>query len=252
MNTHFQRAIGLALAAGALLLAGATVADAQQRTLHAIHSSSAYPMAFKQGDGPSQGFLLDVCGAIAADNGWAIDYQAMPFADMTPAIATGKADLICSTFSYTAERATQMAFTPSLLDFGEGMIVPKSDTTAYKTWAEVKDVPVGSLKGSTILAGLQKSGASNVHIYDTSDAVAAAVVAGEIKAGFSAQPVWAYMLQHGYPELRLVESYQPSVIGPVNIAVRKDDAELLAAVNASLAKLGGDGSLRKFRAAWGF
>ena len=45
--------------------------------------------------------------------------------------------------------------------------------------------------------------------------------------------------------MRLVKSFKPTVVGSVGIGVRKSDAELLAKIDASLAKLKADGTLEK-------
>jgi polar amino acid transport system substrate-binding protein len=54
-----------------------------------------------------------------------------------------------------------------------------------------------------------------------------------------------------FPEVRLVQSYKPMTVGTVAIGVRKSDQELLAKVNASLAKLKANGTLAKILDKWG-
>ena len=159
--------------------------------------------------------------------------------------------MICHSFSYTPERAEQVSFTPPYYEAGEGMVVLKTDMTPYQSWAEVRDQPVGTIRGSSYHAAMERSGIfTNLRPYDNGPQGLAAVAAGEIKAFFNLRPILAYLLRNGYPELQLVEGYQPSVVGTFNIAVRKDDPELLAAVNASLAKLAADGAIRRILAKW--
>src|SRR3546814_20600634 len=51
---------------------------------------------------------------------------------------------------------------------------------------------------------------------------------GRIKAGFGDKPILAYQLSQGkYPDVRLVESYESVVAGPVGIGVRHEDDALL-------------------------
>ena len=57
--------------------------------------------------------------------------------------------------------------------------------------------------------------------------------------------------QGGFPEVRLVESYKPTIIGTVSIGVRKTDSELLQKINASLAKLKANGAVDKILDKWG-
>ena len=78
------------------------------------------------------------------------------------------------------------------------------------------------------------------------------VNAGRLKAGFADYPIVAYNLQQGnFPDVRLVKGYKPTVVGSVGIGVRKGDAELLKKINASLAKLKADGTVKKILAKWG-
>jgi polar amino acid transport system substrate-binding protein len=78
------------------------------------------------------------------------------------------------------------------------------------------------------------------------------VNAGRLKAGFADFPILAYNLKQGnFAEVRLVDSYKPVTVGTVAIGVRKSDAELLAKINASLAKLKANGSIAKILEKWG-
>jgi polar amino acid transport system substrate-binding protein len=77
---------------------------------------------------------------------------------------------------------------------------------------------------------------------------------GRLKAGFADFPILAYNIkQGGFPEVRLVDSYKPTVIGTVAIGVRKGDQELLTKINASLAKLKAkaNGTVDKILDKWG-
>ncbi|MFL5168879.1 MAG: substrate-binding periplasmic protein, partial [Microvirga sp.] len=53
------------------------------------------------------------------------------------------------------------------------------------------------------------------------------------------------------PEVRLVNSYKPMVVGSVGIGVRKSDQELLKKINAGLSKIKADGTLKQILAKWG-
>jgi polar amino acid transport system substrate-binding protein len=75
---------------------------------------------------------------------------------------------------------------------------------------------------------------------------------GRLKAGFADYPILAYNLkQGGFPEVRLVESYKPTVVGTVGIGVRKSDQDLLKKINASLTKLKANGAVDKILEKWG-
>jgi polar amino acid transport system substrate-binding protein len=91
-----------------------------------------------------------------------------------------------------------------------------------------------------------------VKIYKTIPDILADVNAGRIQAGFADMPIAAYNIQQGlFPQVRLVNSYVPTISGSVGIGVRKGETELLKKVNVALAKLKADGTLAKILAKWG-
>ncbi len=89
-------------------------------------------------------------------------------------------------------------------------------------------------------------------VYDNIPDILRDVNAGRLKAGFADYPILAYNLQQGnFAEVRLVDGYKPVTVGTVAIGVRKSDTELLKKINASLAKLKGNGSIAKILEKWG-
>ncbi len=112
---------------------------------------------------------------------------------------------------------------------------------------------VGAQVGTAFVDALKKSGLfREVKAYDTIPDILRDVNTGRFKAGFADYPILAYNLkQGGFPEVRLVESYKPAMVGTVGIGVRKGDQELLDKVNTSLAKLKADGTVDKILDKWG-
>ena len=63
--------------------------------------------------------------------------------------------------------------------------------------------------------------------------------------------VAAYQLGLGtHPEVRLVGSYEPRMVGSIGIGVRKGDGDLLARVNQSLARLKANGTIDRILGGW--
>jgi polar amino acid transport system substrate-binding protein len=83
-------------------------------------------------------------------------------------------------------------------------------------------------------------------IFDTVQDVWAAVASGQVKAGVTAGADTIFAAKQGeIPKLRVVSTYQsPSPIPRVGIAVRKGNSDLLTKINASLAKLEADGTVK--------
>ena len=194
------------------------------------------------------GVFVDLTHAIAKDAGLTVQYQVMTFADLIPALTSGKIDVIATEMAITPARAEQVDFSNPVYNAPrEVVVVPASDKTAYQNLADLKNVPVGVQKGSIQQALIQRTGGfSDVKVYDTVHDVWSAVASGQVKAGVTAGADTIFAAKQGeLPNLRIVSSYQsPSPIPRVGIAVRKGDGELLAKINRSLAKLEADGTVK--------
>jgi polar amino acid transport system substrate-binding protein len=194
------------------------------------------------------GVFVDLTNAIAKDAGLPVQYQVMIFADLIPALSSGKIDVIATEMAITPARAEQVDFSNPVYNAPrEAVVVLASDTTAYRNLADLKNLPVGVQKGSIQLSLLQKTGGfSEIKVYDTVKDAWSAVVSGQVKAAVTAGGDTIFAAKQGeLPNLRIVSSCQsPSPIPRVGIAVRKGNSELLGKINRSLAKLEADGTVK--------
>ena len=202
------------------------------------------------------GICIDLMNAIAKDAGFQVQYEVMNFADLIPAVSSGRIDLIATNMSITPERRQQVDFSnPFAYGLPEVVVVLASDTTAYRTLADLKGLPVGAQKGSIQLALLQKTGGfSEIKVYDTEQDAWAAVASGAVRAAVMPGTVTMYAVKQGQlpNTLRIVRSYQsPSARPQVGIAVKKGNSELLAKINNSLARLKADGTVKAIFSKYG-
>ncbi len=200
-----------------------------------------------------EGVMVDLIKEIGKDAGFKVEIEGMQFSTLIPSLTSNKIDIIAAAMYITAPRKEVIDFSGPVYTYGEGLIVPKSDTKDYKEFADLKGADVGAQKGTAFIEPLQKTGLfTEVKIYDTIPAILADVNTGRLKAGFADKPILAYNIKQGlFPEVRLVNSYVSTIVGSVGIGVRKSDGELLAKINASLDKLTRDGTLKKILAKWG-
>jgi polar amino acid transport system substrate-binding protein len=195
------------------------------------------------------GVAVDLSRAISKQIGVPIDYQPMIFADLIPAVDSGKIDLIATNMAITPAREQQVDFSrPYYNALPEALVVQSSDATPYHTLADLKGLPVGAQKGSIQLALLQKIGGfSEIKICDTQKDAWEAVASGQIKATITPGVETHYAaktgdLPHG---ARIVDTYQSASPKPrAALAVKKGNGELLGKINAALATLEADGTLK--------
>jgi polar amino acid transport system substrate-binding protein len=242
------------------------IATAALAGLALAHPAQAQP-ALKVGSTPTgipftfldtktntiQGVMVDLVAAVGKDAGFAVAIEPMQFSTLIASLTSGKIDIISAAMYITPARKEVIDFSEAVYSYGEGLVVPKSDTKDYVGFADLKGETVGAQVGTVYVDPLKKTGLfAEVKIYDAIPDILRDVNTGRLKAGFADYPILAYNLQQGlFPDVRLVKSYKATVLGSIGIGVRKSDGELLKKIDASLAKLKADGTLKQILAKWG-
>jgi len=200
-----------------------------------------------------QGIMVDLITEIGKDAGFQVQIEPMQFSTLIAALTANKIDIISAAMFITPARKEVIDFSEPFYTYGEGLLVPKTDTKNYVSQEDLKGEVVGAQVGTAFVDALKKTGLfAEVKAYDTIADILRDVNTGRLKAGFGDYPILAYNLkQGGFPEARIVESYKPATVGSVGIGVRKGDAELLAKINASLAKLKAKGTTTRILEKWG-
>src|SRR5258705_2301541 len=240
-------------AMAAVVLTAAMPASAQQ-ALKVGSTPTGIPFTFLDTKTNSiQGIMVDLITEIGKDAGFAVQIEPMQFSALIPSLTSNKIDIISAAMFATAARKEVIDFSDAVYTYGEGLLVPKTDKNEYSTPEALKGEVVGAQVSTAFVDALLKTGLfSEVKVYDTIPDILRDVNTGRLKAGFADYPILAYNLkQGGFPEVRLVESYKPTIVGTVGIGVRKADQELLQKINVSLAKLKANGAVDKTLDTWG-
>lgn len=200
-----------------------------------------------------QGVMVDLITEVGKDGGFGVKIEPMAFSALIPSLTSDKIDLIAAAMYITPKRQEVISFSEPVYTYGEGLVVPASDTKDYKEFADLKGETVGAQVGTAYVEPLQRSGLfAEVKIYESIQNILSDVNSGRLKAGFADYPIVAYHLQQGlFPEVRLVKSMKSTMTGSVGIGVNKSNEELLKKVNASLAKLQANGKVDEILAKWG-
>ena len=199
-----------------------------------------------------QGVMVDIITEIGKDAGFEVKIEPMAFSALIPALTSGKIDLIAAAMYITPPRQEVINFSQPVYTYGEGLVVPASDTKEYKEFADLKGEIVGAQIGTAYIAPLQKTGLfADVKVYDTIQDILRDVSSGRLKAGFADYPILAYQIQQGLvPGVRLVKSMKSTMPGSVGIGVGKSNEALLNKVNTSLAKLKANGTIDAILKKW--
>jgi polar amino acid transport system substrate-binding protein len=200
-----------------------------------------------------EGVMVDIIKAVGKQAGFEVQIEPMAFSALIGSLTSKRIDLVSAAMFITPQRQQVVSFSDPVYTYGEGLMVPKSDTKQYKSFDDMKGMTVGVQVGTAFVEPIQKSGVfKEVKLYDNPPDMMRDANAGRIQGGFMDYPIAAYTLKQGnYPNLRMVDSYQPKVTGSVGIAARKDDTELVNKVNAALKVLKANGTIDGILKKWG-
>ena len=213
-------------------------------TLVVAMSPDFAPMEFydtaKSGDDAIVGFDVILATFVAKELGMKLKIDPMSFDASMAAVASGNADLAISGFSWTAERAETFLISDYYVageNETEQILITKAGTTinAETDFAGMKiGAQGGSLQELLVEEQLVTKGAE-LELYININDAATALATGEIDAlavaygNGEALASEDIVLSDFYFEVE--EKYKNNVI-----LLNKEDAELLEAVNAALAK----------------
>lgn len=247
--TQMMRGAVLALTASAAFTGQALA----QETFKVGSTPSGVPFTFLDvKTNEIDGVMVDIINAVGAEEGFSTDIEATQWSALIPSLTSGKIDIIAAAMYATEERAKVVAFSDPVYSYGEGLFVPKDDTTAYATLDDLEGKVVGAQVGTAYVAPLQANDKlKEVRVYDTIADIMRDVSLGRIDAGFGDRPIVAYQLSQGASDVRLVPEYESTIVGDVAIAVRQDEPELLARLNSGIAKIKKAGKLDEIVAEWG-
>lgn len=202
--------------------------------------------------GKLSGVMIDVANAVGEEAGFKPNLMSIPFSSLVPALQTKKIDVISSAFSKSAEREKVVDFTQTVFHYGEGVVVPASDNTDYKTLTDLKGKTVGVQIGVIYVEPLKKTiGPNNVKMYDSMNDMINDVNLGRVQVAMGDGPIMAYIVNEQHAKgVRFVKDYKPSLSTTVGLAVRKDDTSRLNSLNSALTKLKDNGTIKAILAKW--
>lgn len=235
--------LGLALAIGC----GGGAGDASRLV---VGTEATFP-PFEMTDesGKIVGFDVDLIEAIAADQGLTLEWRNMEFDSLIAALQAGNIDLAVSGLSITEARRQQVAFTEPYLEAGLVMAVAAGNQTVHGVEdlaGQVVAVQQGAT-GATLAESLKADGKIGALKYFPNVSVAMMEIAnGGAVALINDRPVTeAYAAQRPGVVRILPDVLQSDAYG---FAVAKGRPELLAQLNAGLARVKAAGLIERLEA----
>ena len=241
----FFRSVAAALLIG--LAAGAVQA---QETLK-LGTEGAYPpFNFIDSAGKVTGFDVEIGQALCAKMNVKCDVVAQDWDGIIPGLLAKKYDFIIASMFITEERKKQVNFTDPYYLAAMTAVAPKEtdikDFTADGLEGKIVGVQVGTTQAEYAHKVFTKS---EIREYPTQDEVNLDLAAGRIDAQVGDMlPMleWTTKTEDGKCcELKGEPITDPAFVGEgVGIAIRKEDTDLLAKMNAALKEIRADGTYK--------
>ena len=238
---------------GALALASiADCAQAQAQEVVRVGLQEAEPGVIRN-NSQLGGRDIEMWDAIAKDARLRLTYVIMNnVPTLLAAMAEGKMDVVGTGVSRTPDMQSKYHLTDSLFMTAEALVVPTSDTRAYRGLDDIKGLNFATLKASTYANYLKQVGITGFKEFDTIPDILGAVSSGQANAALFSGIIAGYLLKQGkFPDLRIVTSYQPALSRPIMAAFPKSATESYNKFNASIQKLTADGTMRRILAHYG-
>lgn len=99
--------------------------------------------------------MVDIIREVAADAGFKVEVEGIPFATLIPSLTGSKIDIIAAAMYITPPRQEVVDFSRPIYTYGEGLVVPKKDTREYAKLEDMKGFTVGAQKGTAYVEPLQ-------------------------------------------------------------------------------------------------
>ncbi len=244
----------LAVACASLIGAFATLgaahaqapATAKPGVLSIANSGHYPPMEFME-NGKLVGFDIDMGNEIARRLGLKTDWVVVEYKGIIGTLKSKRTDILISSMTVTPARAEQVLFTDGYLDADIGAAVNKADAGLTPNKVDAKDT-IGVEIGSAGAAWAKDNfpSGSNIKVYDTLMLAIKDLDAGRVKLVVNNLPA----LQHQSKDMKnltVTPAWEKRMAG---IAVRKEDTEMAAALNKTLASMKADGFMKKLEEKW--
>lgn len=242
-----------ALTCACALVAGLASFTTQADTFRVGATATGVPFTFLDVKSQRiQGMMVDAAEAVGRAGGFEVDIQQTTFAALIPSLTAKKIDVISAAMLRTPAREKVVQYSDPVFSYGEGLIVRADDATAYTRMDDLKGEVVGAQVGTVFIDELNKRGLfKEVRGYDSIADLMRDLALGRIKAGFADHPILAYQMAQGTQDkVRLVQGYQPVIMGDVCLIVRKGEPQTLERVNRGIAAIKADGTLAGIIAKW--
>ncbi len=257
MNLKSLRQIfiaGLALIASTGVVASAQAAtlldEIKSRGTLAVGLEGTYPpFNYQDENGQLTGFEVDFANAVAAKLGVKAEFQPTKWDGILAALEAKRFDVIINQVTITPERQQKYDFSEPYTVSGIQIIVRKGDEAKISKPEDFAGKAIGVVVGTNYEKWLKDNQPkADIRTYDDDASRDQDLLIGRIDAVINDRLVAAARVKQYQGKLAV--SGEPFAKQVQGIALRKDNPELLAALNKAIDDLRADGELAKISEKW--
>jgi polar amino acid transport system substrate-binding protein len=193
-----------------------------------------------------EGFDIDLFNAIAAKEGFKIEFVNVGFDPLLAGMSQGTYDAAISSITITADRAKDMLFSDPYYAAGQIVVVRKDNTTI--TGKDTLTGKVGAQIGTTGAMEVEKISGATLKTYDDVGLAFQDLINGQIDAVVSDNWLALGYVSKNAITLRTAGTMFTSE--NYGIAVAKANTDLLSKINSGLVKVKAEGLIEQLSKKW--
>lgn len=231
-----KKALSAVLGAAMVASVLAMGASAEEKTYVIATDTTFAPFEFVNDEGNMVGVDMDLLAAIAEDQGFEYEVQALGFSAAVTALEAKQVDGVIAGMSITDERKEKYDFSDAYYDSGVGMAVKgDSDIASYEDLeGQTVAVKMGT-EGQSFAESIAEEYGFEIKVMEGSDEMYQDVLVGNSAACFDDYPVLGFEISRG-KNLKLPLPMEAG--SQYGFAVVKgENPELIEMFNAGLANL---------------
>ncbi len=241
-------ALALVFALTLPLFAGGAKEETTQAYVFA--SDATWPPLEFVDNGVLTGFEVELIPLIGEKAGAPMVVKNIPWDTIFAGLANGAYDGVASGVTVTEERKNVMAFSTTILEAGQVVIIRTSDSAKYKGIEDLAGKKIGVQIGTTGDFALANYPVEK-RAYDEIGLAIEDMLNGNVDAAVCDSLIASdFVLANENYKSRLSVAGEPFTKEDIAIAVRKDDTKLLALVNKGLEIAIADGSFDALKKKW--
>lgn len=221
--------------------AGKTGGDGKKLVV-AINATFPPFESVKEGTKDYTGIDIEIAQYIGKKLGKTVEFQDMKFASLVPTLQSGRADMIISGISPTAQRKEVVSFSKPYYFPMKALIFKKG--AGYKSLADLKGKKAGASMGTTYVKELKEAGGIEVTELDNTPLVVQDIKNSRLDAGlFDSAQASVFVKEN--PELEMAILDLPVVNDDTFAIALPKDSKDIGKINDILKKMKSNGEFHK-------